>query len=109
MKTIRCNVQEAPVMRRLWRDTLLTPPTPEELAAAGIAGFNPDALGKVWTGISESLAAPDELPAGARTMLGERLMKYGTTQGWKIDASGASISTGDGRRVPMSDGAKQAR
>jgi hypothetical protein len=106
MSTKRFFVCDGRFADRPVKDSLLTVPTAAELQSAGLANFNPDALGRVWNGVSQALEALDELPAGARAMLGERLMKYGSAQGWRTDGSGAYV-TSDGRR--MSDGAVRAR
>jgi hypothetical protein len=104
-KTIRMNMMDSLVRFRT-RDTLLTCPTEAELAAAGISNYNPQALGKVWDGVSQALESLDALPKNVRDVLGQKIMAYGAQQeGWKLDATGAYV-TNDGRK--MSDGAIQA-
>lgn len=50
--------------------------------------------GVVWTGIERDL---NSLPAAVRDEVGKLFMSYALGQGWKLDASGTSITTGDAR------------
>jgi hypothetical protein len=92
------------------RDTILTPPTAAELAAAGAAVYEPNALGTVWNGLLESITSTlDSLEPSERNEIVQKMAKY-SANNWHTDASGTTCSpTGDSRNKGMTDGARQAR
>ena len=79
------------------RDALLTavdpndPPVQSAIAGTGDPGV-------IWDGIESALIS---LPRNVRDAVGKLFMSYAEGQGWKIDASGTAITTGDssGRRL----------
>ena len=95
-KTIRVRVRE-PVRLRT-RDTLIGPVTPAESARYQEETFGPNGvdLGILWTGTFKPVL--DGLPEEARAALLMKVIDYAERGGhYRRDATGATVSTGDGR------------
>jgi len=79
------------------RDAILSAEDPNDVPARNAISGICDP-GKIWDGVFSAL---ESLPSAVRDEVGKLFMSYAEGQGWKVDASGAAITTGDssGRRL----------
>jgi len=78
------------------RDAILSAEDPNDQPAKNAISGICDP-GTIWDGIEDALIS---LPRNVRDEVGKLFMSYALGQGWRVDASGTAITTGDsGRRL----------